>query len=101
MHRDVKPANLFLVDGRADRMKVLDFGVARVAGSALTATGVLLGTPSYIAPEQARGAREVDGRADLFSLGAVLFECLTGRPPFSGEHVMAVLAKVLLEEARA
>lgn len=99
VHRDVKPANLFLVAGRTDRVKVLDFGVARIAGSALTASGVLLGTPSYIAPEQARGAREVGARADLFSLGAVLFECLTGRPPFSGEHVMAVLAKVLLEEA--
>lgn len=99
VHRDIKPANLFLVGGRMDRVKVLDFGVASIAGRAITASGTLLGTPSYIAPEQARGARDVDARADLFSLGAVMFECLTGGPPFSGEHVMAVLAKVLLEEA--
>jgi tetratricopeptide (TPR) repeat protein len=99
LHRDIKPANLFLLDGRTDRIKVLDFGVACIAGRAVTASGALLGTPNYIAPEQACGSRDVDARADLFSLGAVMFECLTGSPPFGGEHVMAVLAKVLLEEA--
>jgi tetratricopeptide (TPR) repeat protein len=99
VHRDIKPANLFLLGGRKDRVKVLDFGIASMAGSSVTATGTLLGTPSYIAPEQARASKTADARADLFSLGAVMFECLTGSPPFSGEHVMAVLAKVLLEEA--
>lgn len=99
VHRDVKPANLFLCGGAAGRVKLIDFGLARIAGRALTATGTLLGTPGYFAPEQARGAADVDGRADLFSLGAVLFECLSGGAAFPGEHMMAVLAKVLLEEA--
>src|SRR5262249_6110722 len=58
-----------------------------------------IGTPGYMAPEQARGERDADARADLFSLGCVLFECLTGRPAFTGAHVIALLAKVLLEEA--
>ena len=101
IHRDIKPGNLFLPGGAIDRVSVLDFGVARHGGALTraTRTGSTLGTPAYMAPEQARGARDVDARADLFSLGCVLFECLTGVPPFTGEHVMAVLAKVLLEDA--
>jgi tetratricopeptide (TPR) repeat protein len=80
-------------------VKILDFGIARAeAASAITRTGVLMGTPGYTAPEQARGARAIDARVDVFALGCVLFECLTGRAAFSGEHVMAVLAKILLEE---
>ncbi|UQA56957.1 serine/threonine-protein kinase [Polyangium aurulentum] len=101
-HRDIKPSNLFLADGAVDRVKVLDFGIAQLAGAttALTRTGTLLGTPGYMAPEQARGERgAIDARADVFSLGCVLFECLTGRPAFVGMHVMALLAKLLLEEA--
>jgi tetratricopeptide (TPR) repeat protein len=101
IHRDLKPSNLFLPGGAVDRVTIIDFGIARVdlATRALTRTGVGLGTPGYMAPEQARGAREVDARADLFSLGCILFECLTGRPAFMGEHPIAVLAKVLFEEA--
>jgi tetratricopeptide (TPR) repeat protein len=101
VHRDVKPANLLLEDGRIDRVKILDFGVAWYRGAlgAATRAGALLGTPMYMAPEQARGDERLDARADVFALGAVLFECLTGRAAFAAEHVMAVLARILLEEA--
>ncbi len=101
VHRDVKPANLFLVDGDLERVKVLDFGVARRRGRprADSRTGVTVGTPGYMAPEQAGGARDVGPRADVFALGCVLYECLAGRPAFAGEHVMALLAKILLEDA--
>ncbi|MEO5726405.1 MAG: protein kinase [Byssovorax sp.] len=100
VHRDIKPSNLFLRGGEAAQVLILDFGIARVdqAPLLLTDTGMVIGTPGYMAPEQARGAPGIDARADLFSLGAVLFECLAGRPAFTGHHVMAVLAKVLLEE---
>ncbi len=101
LHRDVKPSNILLVDDDARRAKLVDFGVAHVTMSAagsMTRTGVMLGTPGYMAPEQARGGRAVDARADVFSLGCVLFECLAGRPPFYGDNLMAVLAKILVEE---
>jgi eukaryotic-like serine/threonine-protein kinase len=97
VHRDIKPSNLFLVDGDVNRVKLLDFGIARV-GLGHTRTGFMIGTPGYMAPEQTRGD-DVTPRADIFSLGCVFFECLTGRPPFSGDHAMAVLVKILLEEA--
>ncbi len=98
VHRDVKPANVLLPAGRVADAKLLDFGIARLVGAArrMTATGTLIGTPGYMAPEQARGER-VDARADVFSLGCVLFECLTGRAPFAADHVIAILAKILLE----
>jgi hypothetical protein len=101
VHRDIKPSNLYLPGGRIDDLKVLDFGIARLhlAPQGMTRTGTTLGTPGYMAPEQARGERDVDARADVFALGCVLFECLAGRPPFVGEHLMAILAKVLLEDA--
>jgi eukaryotic-like serine/threonine-protein kinase len=101
VHRDVKPSNLFLVDGDPARVKVLDFGVARMElmDDGVTRTGAAVGTPRYMAPEQARGSRDVDVRADVFALGCVLFECLAGRPAFSGANQGAVLAKILLEEA--
>jgi eukaryotic-like serine/threonine-protein kinase len=102
VHRDVNPRNLFLPRGAsADKVKLLDFGIARLSSHELERTGVgtILGTPGYMAPEQARGERDVGPAADVFSLGCVLFECLTGRPPFAGEKAMAVLAKILLEEA--
>ncbi|HEY4179726.1 MAG TPA: protein kinase [Kofleriaceae bacterium] len=99
VHRDVKPSNLFLVNKDLERVKVLDFGVARVSDASITRTGVMVGTPSYMAPEQARGDRDVGPRSDVFGLGCLLYECLTGRAPFTGDNVMAVLAKVLLEDA--
>jgi hypothetical protein len=102
VHRDIKPSNLFLVENDLAGLKVLDFGIARMALTlgTFTQTGSVMGTPGYMAPEQARGERVcLDARADVFSLGAVLFECLTGRPAFEGQHVMALLAKLLMEEA--
>ncbi len=100
VHRDVKPANVFLPGGSVADAKLLDFGVAvRGLTSRVTRTGMLIGTPGYMAPEQARGDRVVDARADLFSLGAVIFEALVGRPAFEGAHVVAVLARILLEDA--
>ena len=103
VHRDLKPANVYLVDGDPLQVKLLDFGVVRRlelgASMGRTRVGAMIGTPGYMSPEQARGDAQVDARADVFSLGCVLFECLTGRAVFSGEHLMALLAKVLLEEA--
>jgi serine/threonine protein kinase len=99
VHRDVKPGNVFLEGGSVSRVKVLDFGLARgPGGPTVTRAGTLLGTPSYMAPEQVRGARSIDARADVFALGALLFECLTGQPTFAGVDTEAVLTKVLLEQ---
>lgn len=101
VHRDIKPSNLFLEHGDLERVKVLDFGVARMvdASRSSTRTGVMIGTPGYMAPEQVRSERELTARADVFAVGCILYECLTGRPAFSGEHMLAVLAKIILEEA--
>ncbi len=98
VHRDIKPSNLFLPGGDLGQVKVLDFGIARLGGRrrALTATGSTLGTPWYMAPEQARGERGIDARADVYSLGTVLHECLTGRPVVEADDIMAALAKVVL-----
>jgi serine/threonine protein kinase len=92
VHRDLKPANIFIVpDGQVsggERIKILDFGIAKIARTseqgpaALTQVGTVMGSPSYMAPEQCRGAADVDHRADLYSVGCILFECLCGRPPF-------------------
>ncbi|WP_437672041.1 protein kinase domain-containing protein [Sorangium sp. So ce131] len=99
VHRDLKPSNIFLVGGRLDRIKILDFGLVRVeALTPITASGTLLGTVAYMAPEQARGARHMDARADVFALGCVLFECLTGDPPFAAASAEAILTKILFEE---
>ncbi len=96
VHRDIKPANLFLRGGDVLGLTVLDFGIARVAAAKpVTRTGILVGTPGYMAPEQAKGEKTIDARADVFSLGCVLFECVTGQPAFAGAHVMALLAKIL------
>jgi hypothetical protein len=101
VHRDVNPRNLFLSKGDPRSVKLLDFGIARPvkATFAMTVPGVYLGTPGYMAPEQARGADEVDARADVFALGCVLYECLTGKPAFAADNLMALLAKVLFEDA--
>jgi eukaryotic-like serine/threonine-protein kinase len=99
VHRDVKPANILLENGVA-RVKLTDFGLARAADDAvLTQSGVVAGTPQYMAPEQARG-EAVDHRADLFSLGSVLYAMCTGLPPFRGGSPFAVLKRVCEEETR-
>ncbi|XYI01897.1 serine/threonine-protein kinase PknK [Sorangium sp. So ce1128] len=101
VHRDLKPANLFLQGGRLDQVKILDFGIARdtAATGGLTEPGVAIGTPAYMAPEQVRGELDIDARADVYALGCILFECLTGKAPFWAEHAFAVLVKVLFEDA--
>ncbi|WP_437597209.1 protein kinase [Sorangium sp. So ce590] len=102
VHRDVKPSNLFLVDGAVDQVKVLDFGIAQLpdATSRLTQTAAVVGTLGYMAPEQARAEREtIDARADVFSLGCVLFECLTGQRAFRAQHPIALLSKLLFVDS--
>ena len=95
VHRDIKPANLILLpDGR---VKVADFGIARIGASELTQTGAVLGTPSYMSPEQFIG-QPVDGRSDLFSCGVILYQLLTGEKPFTGESTTTIMYKVLREE---
>jgi tetratricopeptide (TPR) repeat protein len=100
VHRDLKPMNLFLAGGDPARVKVLDFGIARHVQHAglLTHTGAVIGTPGYMAPEQVRGETAIDARTDVFSLGCVLYRCLTGVSAFGGDQSLAVLAKVLVEE---
>src|SRR5262249_48891656 len=89
-HRDIKPGNLFI---RSDGiLKILDFGVARLASSSLTASGFVVGTPDYMSPEQAKG-QEVDGRADIFSAGGVFYFLLTGRKPFPAADIPSVFAE--------
>ncbi|MGK4007462.1 protein kinase [Sorangium sp. So ce1036] len=100
VHRDLKPSNIFLVGGRIAEPKLLDFGIAYFPGTApITGDGVLVGTPEYMAPEQARCGDEVGPPVDVFSLGCVLFECLTGAPPFRAGHLVALLARIIFDEA--
>ena len=98
VHRDVKPQNILLAGGDLMRPKVIDFGLVRRASGEprLTETGVVVGTPGYMAPEQARGEREIDARSDVFALGCVLYECVTGVPAFAGRNVGAVMARIVL-----
>jgi len=97
VHRDIKPANILLLPG--GRVKVTDFGISRIEASHLTHSGSVIGTPSYMSPEQCRG-ENVDLRSDLFSTGAVLYELLTGDRPFPGKTFTEVMHKVLNEEPR-
>ncbi|HEX6091057.1 MAG TPA: protein kinase, partial [Gemmatimonadales bacterium] len=98
IHRDIKPENILLHDGRA---LVADFGIALAAskaGSRMTETGMSLGTPHYMSPEQAMGEREITARSDVYALGAMLYEMLSGDPPFTGSTAQAIVAKVLTNE---
>jgi hypothetical protein len=93
VHRDVKPANVFLLtDGT---VKLLDFGIAKMASSGLTRQGDVLGSASYMSPEQVRGSDMVDGRADIFSTGVVLYELLSGKKPFESDQPTATIVKIL------
>jgi hypothetical protein len=96
VHRDVKPANIMVLAG--DEAKLMDFGIAKIDSADLTAPGDFLGTPSYMSPEQATGT-EIDGRSDVFSLGAVLYLALTGRRAFDAPSVPGVMARVVNEAA--
>ncbi len=100
IHRDIKPANILLHEGHA---LVADFGIARALdaeGEAITRTGLAIGTPQYMSPEQSTGDKTVDARTDIYALGAVLYEMLTGEPPFTGRSPQAVVARSLTERPR-
>ena len=101
IHRDIKPENILLHDGRA---LVADFGIALAAskagGTRMTETGMSLGTPHYMSPEQAMGERDITARSDVYALGCVLYEMLAGEPPFTGPTAQAIVAKVLTEPPR-
>ena len=109
VHRDMKPENCFRVErhGNADFIKVLDFGIAKVtsedpdgAGGRLTSTGMIFGTPTYMSPEQAQGQR-VDHRSDIYALGVILYEMLTGKVPFSADNFMGILTKHMFDDPPA
>ncbi|HPH69447.1 MAG TPA: serine/threonine-protein kinase, partial [Kofleriaceae bacterium] len=108
IHRDLKPDNIFLISDAdldaGERAKVLDFGVAKLGDNLpgeprKTQTGALMGTPLYMAPEQARAASAIDARADLYSLGCILYQMLLGRPPFAGEGAGEIIAMQMFGEA--
>jgi serine/threonine-protein kinase len=97
VHRDIKPAN-FMYEPESDQVKVTDFGIARITDSSKTKTGMVLGTPSYMSPEQLAG-KKIDGRSDLFSLGVTLFQLVSGKLPFEGESMAQLMYKIANEAA--
>ncbi len=101
IHRDIKPANLFLPNGDLEKVKILDFGVARRADmdASYTQTGTVIGTPEYMSPEQARGLRDLSAATDIFALGCVFHQCLTGKSPFAADSAASVLVRILFDEA--
>ena len=94
VHRDIKPANVMLLKG--DKIKITDFGIARITASSQTKTGIIKGTPYYMSPEQITG-KKVDGRSDVFSLGTMMFQLLTGEVPFKGSSPAELMHKILNE----
>jgi serine/threonine-protein kinase len=101
IHRDIKPDNI-LLEGTRGRVMVTDFGIAKAlssSGATLTGVGVAIGTPSFMSPEQAAGERDIDGRSDLYSLGVVAYQMLTGELPFSAPSVAGILMKQITEPA--
>ncbi|HSA58027.1 MAG TPA: protein kinase [Gemmatimonadaceae bacterium] len=102
IHRDIKPENILLHEGQA---LVADFGIAlavsAAGGGRLTQTGLSLGTPQYMAPEQAMGEKQIDHRADIYALGAVTYEMLAGEPPFTGPTVQAIVARIMTDRVRS
>jgi serine/threonine-protein kinase len=107
VHRDLKPANVFIaiLGGECDVAKVLDFGLVKTTTSPespqLTADFTVSGTPSFMAPEQAQGIRDIDGRADIYALGAILYFVLTGKPPFEKETPVALMIAHASEQVRS
>jgi serine/threonine protein kinase len=104
IHRDLKPENIYLsIDARMrEEVKLLDFGASKVRGPdagglRLTRTGTVMGTPYYLSPEQARGSQDITEQVDIWAVGVVLFEMLTGRPPYEGESYNELLSKILME----
>jgi serine/threonine protein kinase len=98
VHRDIKPANIMVQDSGG--VKITDFGIAQLPGGSLTMAGAVLGSPKYMSPEQVAG-QKADGRADIFSLGTVLYEMLTGQPPFSGDNMHATMYQVVHKDPPA
>ena len=96
VHRDIKPANV-MYELETDTLKITDFGIARITDSSKTKTGMVLGTPSFMSPEQLAG-KKVDGRSDLFSLGVMMFQMMTGRLPFQGDSMATLMYKIANEE---
>ena len=102
VHRDIKPENVMLYEGEA---MVMDFGIAKAVSAAgsetLTQTGMMIGTPAYVSPEQAAGETNLDGKSDQYSLGCMVYEMLTGERPFSGATPQAIMAKRFTEQPRS
>ncbi len=106
VHRDLKPENIFLAESNSgeQRVKIVDFGISKALGDItdlrLTETGIVVGSPYYMSPEQARGRQDVDGRSDLWSVGVILYELLTGQLPFMGDNYNEVMIRIVTEEPR-